>query len=66
MADKKYSLKERYAYHKEIADSGKMPDGSRVGLTTRVRHAQRANGVLNRLNTFMKVSNFCDTHKKGK
>ena len=61
---KKFTLKEKYAYHKDIADTGKMPDGTRVGLTTRIRHANSAIKVHNRLDRFMHIASICGKKKK--
>ena len=60
----RYTLKERYDYHKTIADGGKLPDGSKVGFTSRVRHAKSAIKVHNKLNAFMAGVNCAKIKKK--
>jgi len=47
-----FTMKEKRAYHKQIADSGKK-DGIKITETERTRHATLANKYGSRLQTFM-------------
>lgn len=58
-----YTLKERYNYHKNIADTGKKADGTKVGLTSRVRHANSAIKLGNKLNRFMGAVDIVENKK---
>ena len=61
---KRFSLKERYAYHKQIADSGQDLGGNAVSTVTRIRHANSAIKLHNRLNRFMKTREFVQNEKR--
>ena len=54
----KYTLKQKYNYHKRIADTGYDKNGEKVGMTSRVRHAQSAIKTHKKLNRFMKTGTF--------
>ena len=44
-----YTMKEKYAYYKNMADSGKKEDGTKLGLTARVGAAMRANSIRRKM-----------------
>lgn len=58
MAKKRYSLKERYSYHSNIANTGKLPNGKKVSTVSRVTHALRADEIRKQQNTFMQGVEF--------
>lgn len=58
MPRKRYSLKQRHAYHAQIANTGRRPDGTRVSTVSRVVHALRADEIRREQNTFMKGVEF--------
>lgn len=58
MADKKYSLKERYNYHKQLANSQKDKDGKKLNMSDRIRHGIQAEKCRQKLNRFMKAAEF--------
>lgn len=62
--EKRYSDRERYNYHKEIANAGKMPNGDKLTLMQRVSHANKADAIYKRMNTFMKGVEFVKKDKK--
>lgn len=52
-----YTLKEKYAYHKGCANSGKTPDGIKLSQTQRVNHALAANRCNRKLGKFINSLN---------
>lgn len=64
MAKKRYSLKQRYKYHSQIANSGKRPDGAKVSTVSRVVHAIKADDIRKQQNTFMKGVEFGQKNRK--
>ena len=46
---KQYTMKEKYSYYKNMADSGKKEDGTKIGLTARIGAANRANAIRRRM-----------------
>lgn len=48
----RYTLKEKYQYHKNIANSGKK-NGSTISFTERNNHAEAANRCQRKLGKFM-------------
>lgn len=66
MAAKRYSLKQRYAYHSKIANTGKAPNGKKVSTVSRVSHAIKADEIRKQQNTFMKGVEFANKNKTRK
>lgn len=62
----RHSLKERYEFHKTAADIGIDSNGERLSLSQRVRHANKAIRLHNRLNRFMKVRDVVKKEPKNK
>lgn len=56
---KKYTLKEQIAYHKQCANTGKDINGNKLNLVQKVRHAVKADQKSKQLNRFMKTMEFC-------
>ena len=52
----KYTMKERYNYHKQIANSGKK-DGKQISMQSRVNHANRAASINRQMTRYMNVYN---------
>lgn len=52
----RYTLKERYAYHKDMANTGKRKDGSKMTFTERNNHAESARRCQNKLGKFVRTS----------
>lgn len=68
--DKKYTLRERYEYHANIANSGVKPDGEVVSMCSRVNHAMKAEKIRSRRNVYLNGVDFGTKNKskskKGK
>ena len=62
--EKKYTLKEKIAYHKKCANSGKGKDGETLKPAQRVNHALAADRCRKKLNKYMKVYNSVNRNKK--
>lgn len=60
----RHSLKERYEFHKRAADKGIDSNGEKLTWTQRVRHAQKAVRLHNRLDRFMKTREFVQQEPK--
>ncbi len=54
---KQYTLKEKIAYHKKCANSGKDINGKALNQTQRVNHALAANRCRRKLGKFMNSVN---------
>lgn len=50
--ERKYSLKEKVAYHKKCANSGVGADGKKLTQTQRINHSLAANRATRKLGKF--------------
>ncbi len=55
---KRYTMRERYEYHANIANTGKGPDGKPVSTVSRVNHAIKADNIRKQRNSFLKGVQF--------
>lgn len=63
---KKYTMREKIAYHKELANKGVDKNGEALTLIQRVRHANCATRQANKLNRFMKTGKRFDAMRKAR
>lgn len=53
-----YTLKEKYNYHKSLADNGVDSDGTILSFSQKAYHANRAYEILKKQNAFMQGVEF--------
>lgn len=64
--EKRYSLKDKIAYHTACANTGKnIATGEKLSFASQVRHANSATRCVNKLNSFMKQGQRFNDMKKN-